>query len=599
MKSGRSGRGIAGSQPAHRSSQASRLERALSEKDVIVDKQREFRQLLEELISGRSNRRHVMRRAAALGLAGVSLSTLDLAAKAAPGVTSVSLGSRFQEATAAGEPVPGGVLNVGLQADPTTLDPTKAALTAIWKVIEHVYDTLVRVDPSLAPVPGLAESWQISEDGTVYTFALRQGVTFHDGAPFTADDVVFSFTRVLDPANASVNAANFLSVKGAAAFNSGEAAELEGIKAIDDYTVEITLEAPDASFLAILTTAGSVIMSRAFVEANNGDVSQVANGTGPFIFREYVPTTSVSLEKNPSYWEPGLPYLDGIEAVIASDDTARTGALIQGAVDFIEYAPLRDVNTLSETDGLKVAGDELTNIRYLGFNLEREPFNNLQVRQAIAAAIDRQPIIDAAVFGHGVGVDTFFAPSYWAGFDREVPAPDIEKAKSLLADAGYADGFSTTLITYAPYSFMTNTAIIVQEQLNQIGITVDYSALEPATISAALAERDYDMAVAGTNSWVDPHPVLLANFGTGQAGNQTGYSNPEVDALIEQGGIETDLAARAEIYRQLQEILLADLPLVPLFVANQYEAMKTSVQGYQHYPTGSNASFREVWLSGE
>ncbi len=564
-----------------------------------MNKQQEFRRLLDELISGRATRRQVMGRAAALGLSGVALSTLDLAAKSAPGVTSVSLSPAFQEATAAAEPVPGGILNVGLQADPTTLDPTKAALTAIWKVIEHVYDTLVRVDPALTPVPGLAESWEISEDGTVYTFHLRSGVTFHDGAPLTSDDVVFTITRVLDPANTSVNAANFLSIQGAAAFNSGEAAELEGITAPDDSTVVITLEAPDASFLPILTTAGSVIMSRAFVEANNGDVSQVANGTGPFIFREYVPTTSVSLEKNPNYWEPGLPYLDGIEAVIASDDTARTGALVQGAVDFIEYAPLRDVDTLAATDGLKVAGDELTNIRYLGFNLEREPFNNLQVRQAIAAAIDRQPIIDAAVFGHGVGVDTFFAPSYWAGFDREVPPPDLDRARQLLAEAGYADGFSTTLITYAPYSFMTNTAIIVQEQLNQIGITVDYSALEPATISQALLDRDYDMAVAGTNSWVDPHPVLLSNFGSGQPGNQTGYSNPEVDALIEQGGIETDLEVRAEIYRQLQEILLADLPLVPLFVANQYEAMKAMVQGYQHYPTGSNASFREVWLSEE
>jgi peptide/nickel transport system substrate-binding protein len=564
-----------------------------------VDKQREFQRMLGELVNGRSNRRHVMRRAAALGLAGVSLSTLDLAAKSAPGVTSVSFSPAFQDATAVGDPVPGGVLNVGLQADPTTLDPTQAGLTAIWKVIEHVYDTLVRVDPELTPVPGLAESWEISEDGLTYTFKLRSGVTFHDGTPLTSDDVVFSYTRVLDPATAAVNAANFLSVKGAAAFNSGESTALEGITAPDEQTVVITLEAPDASFLPILTTAGSIIMSRAFVEANNGDVSQVANGTGPFIFREYIPSTSVSLEKNPNYWEEGLPYLDGIEAVIASDDTARTGALVQGSVDFIEYAPLRDVDTLSSTDGLKVAGDELTNIRYLGFNLEREPFNNLQVRQAIAAAIDRQPIIEAAVFGHGVGVDTFFAPSYWAGFEHEVPAPDLDKARQLLAEAGYADGFSTTLITYAPYSFMTNTSIIVQEQLNQIGITVDYSALEPATISAALIARDYDMAVAGTNSWVDPHPVLLSNFGTGQAGNQTGYSNPEVDALIEQGGIETDLTARAEIYRQLQEILLADLPIVPLFVANQYEAMKERVQGFVHYPTGSNASFREVWLSEE
>lgn len=550
-----------------------------------MDKKQGFYELIEGVAKGRLNRRQMLQRAAALGLAGAAVSTLDLVSASA------------QESTPAVTPVSGGTLHVSLQADPTTLDPTQAGLTAIWKVIEHIYDTLVRVDPTLAPVPGLAESWDISADATVYTFHLRQGIVFHDGTPLTADDVVFSYTRVLDPATAAVNAANFLSVKGAADFNSGAVTTLEGIKVLDPQTVEITLEEPDASFLTILSTAGSIIVSKAFVEANNGDFSQVANGTGPFIFKEYIPTTSVSLEKNPNYWEPGLPYLDAIEAVIASDDTSRTGSLVQGSSDFIEYAPLRDVDTLSSTDGLKIAGDELTNIRYLGINLARAPFDNLQVRQAIAAAIDRAPIIESAVFGHGVGVDTVFAPSYWAGYDHEVPAQDIEKAKSLLAEAGYADGFSTTLITYQPYSFMTNSAIIVQEQLKQIGIEIDYTALEPATISQRLVDRDFDLVVGGTNSWIDPHPVLLSNFGTGQDGNTTSYSNPQVDELIAQGKVETDLAKRAEIYKQLQEIILADLPWVPLFVANQYEAMKTSVNGYVHYPTGSNASFRETWLA--
>ena len=556
-------------------------------KDLSMSKI-DVHELSDRIISERSSRRRLLGRAAALGISLSAVSGL------------ATHGATFAVAQDASPvPVPGGTLNVALQADPTTLDPLKAGLTAIWKVIEHVNDGVIRVDPSLAPIPGLAESWEISEDGTVYTFHLRSGISFHDGSPFTSDDVLFSWTRILDPATAAVNAANFLNVKGGAAFLAGETTELEGIQAPDPQTVVVTLEQPEASFLTILSTAGSLIFSRAFFDANGGDTSQTANGTGPFIFKEYVPATSVSLERNPNYWEAGLPYLDGIEAVIASDDTARTGALIQGAVDFIEYAPLRDVDMLEETDGLAVAGDELTNIRYLGINLAREPFGDVRVRQAIAMVIDRTPIIESAVFGHGVGVDTVFAPSFWAGFDREVPAPDIEGAKALLAEAGYPDGFETTLITYAPYSFMTNTAIIVQEQLSQIGIRADYTGLEPGTISAQLIARDFDLVVGGSNSWIDPHPVLLSNFKSGQDGNTTSYSNPEVDALIDQGGIETDLAARAEIYRQLQEILLVDLPWVPLFVANQYEAMKSDVQGYVHYPTASNASFREVWIAGE
>lgn len=553
----------------------------------------DIHELTDRLAREKGSRRRLLGRAAALG---ISLSAFSgLAASANGGASGHALVAAAQDAT----PVAGGTLHVGLQADPTTLDPLKAGLTAIWKVIEHVNDSVIRVDPSLAPIPGLAESWEISEDGTVYTFHLRSGISFHDGSPFTSDDVLFSWTRVLDPATAAVNAANFLNVKGGEAFLAGETTELEGIQAPDEQTVVVTLEQPEASFLTMLSTAGSHIFSRSFYEANGGDISQVANGTGPFIFKEYVPATSVTLERNPNYWEAGLPYLDGIEGIIASDDTARTGALIQGSLDFIEYAPLRDIDMLQETDGIKVAGEELTNIRYLGINLAREPFSDVRVRQAIAKAIDRTPIIESAVFGHGVGVDTIFAPSFWAGFEREVPAPDIEGAKALLAEAGYPDGFETTLITYAPYSFMTNSAIIVQEQLAQIGIKVDYSALEPGTISAQLINRDYDLVVGGSNSWIDPHPVLLSNFGSGQDGNTTSYSNPEVDALIEQGGIESDLEARAEIYRQLQEILLVDLPWVPLFVANQYEALKETVQGFVHYPTGSNASFREVWFSEE
>ncbi len=189
-----------------------------------MDSKQGFLDLIDGLSKGRLNRRQMFRGAAALGLSGAALSTLKLVADA-------------QESSPVAEPVSGGTLHIALQADPTTLDPTQAGLTAIWKVVEQVYDTVVRVDPTLTPVPGLAESWDISADATVYTFHLRQGVQFHDGTPFTADDVLFSYTRVLDPATAAVNATNLISIKGAAAFNSGEATTLDGIKVIDPASV--------------------------------------------------------------------------------------------------------------------------------------------------------------------------------------------------------------------------------------------------------------------------------------------------------------------------------------------------------------------------
>src|SRR5829696_1573511 len=204
-----------------------------------------------------------------------------------------------------GTPTPGGILKVGLQSDPTALDPQKQSLTAIWHVIEHIYNGLTRIKPDLTVEPALAERWDISEDGTSYMFVLREGVTFHDGTPLKASDVKFTFERLVDPETASTSAA--------------ELASMESIEATDDRTVLITLNAPDAAFLTNLAQPALVIYSEAFVKANNNDISQVAMGTGPFRFVEYVPNTRIVLEKNPDYWEEGLPYLDGIEMTIAAD----------------------------------------------------------------------------------------------------------------------------------------------------------------------------------------------------------------------------------------------------------------------------------------
>jgi peptide/nickel transport system substrate-binding protein len=534
----------------------------------------------------------MLEKALGLGIAGASLRGFTRPAKAA----SARIGAIDLRAGQEMQPVSGSTLRIMLQAEPEMFDPTQIFTLAVWKAIEHIYDTLVRIAPELTPIPGLAESWELNEDETVYTFHLRDGVVFHDGTPLTADDVRFTYTRILDPETHAINAVNFLSVKSATAFNSGQVSTLEGIRVIDPLTVEITLEGPDASFLSILAMGTSSIMSRTFVEAYAGDISQVTNGTGAFMLQEYTPGSSLSYKKNPNYWEPELPYLDTIEATFASDDFARSGSLIQGSVDFIEYAPLRDVDTLSRTSGLKVAGDELNNCRYILINLLREPFTDLRVRQAIAATIDRAPIIRAALFGHGVPIDTIFAPSHWAGFDHQIPAPDIKHAKTLLAEAGYPAGFKTTLITYAPYSFLTNAAIVVQEQLKQIGIEIDFTPYEVAAASQFMIEHDFDLAIGSAIAWIDPHPLLLGNFGTGQLGNTSSYSNPNVDELIAQGKREVNQASRAATYRELQEIVRADLPWIPLYASNQYEAMKDDVQGFIHYPTGSNAALRQTWI---
>ena len=190
------------------------------------------------------------------------------------------------------------------------------------------------------------------------------------------------------------------------------------------------------------------------------------------------------------------------------------------------------------------------------------------MRQAIAKVVDRQPMIESCVFGHGTAVATVFPPDFWAALDVQPEAPDIEGAKQLMATAGYADGFKTTMTSWSEYSFLSNAAIVLQEQLKQIGIEAEMVLLDAGTmIQTVYINKDFDMAVTGTSGYVDPHGVMVENFLTGSSGNFVGYSNSQVDDLIKQGQVETDTEKRADIYRQIQQVLIQDLPWVDFFVA--------------------------------
>lgn len=540
-------------------------EKNVSQVDIVQS-------LAKDVLNGHLTRREAMLRGAAVGLSVPAMMALG----------SVGNGARTVMAQEASPtPVTGGTLRVGLSADPAELDPHKTSLTAAWHVLEFVYNGLVTTNAALEPVPSLAEEWEISEDGLTYTFTLRQGVLFHNGREFVADDVKYSYERILNPETASPS--------------SSDLSSIDTIEVVDPSTVDITLKAPDSSFLAKLMGTSMAIVPQEVVE-ENGDLMQVMVGTGPFMYVDYVPNSMVTLERNPDYWEEGKPYVDALEMQIVPDNTARTTALVTGTVDFIEYAPVQDLPIFESDESIEVAGDQNTNIRYMAVNVSREPFDKLEVRQAISMVIDRQPIIDSAVFSAGTATNILFPESYWAGFPSEIPAPDIEAAKALLAEAGYPDGFETVIHSWAQYPFLSNAAIVIQEQLRQIGIESELDFQENAIYLENYFAGNFDLSVTGTSAYVDPNDVILANFGTGESNNGIGYSNPEVDELIAAGMEATDQTERAGIYQQIQEILLEDLPWINLFIANQYEAMKGYVKGYVHIPTGSNISLKDAWL---
>lgn len=479
-------------------------------------------------------------------------------------------------------PTTGGVLRVGVQGDPTELDPALSNLAATELVVDLVYEGLVHEGPDLVPRPGLAESWEVSDDGLSYTFTLRQGVSFHNGREMTSDDVVYSIERVMDPETGSPYVPY--------------TERIADIDAPDGTTVTITLNAPDASFLAGLGRRGLSIVPREVVE--DGGLSQQMVGTGPFTFEEYVPNSVVTLGRNGDYWDAGKPYLDGIELQIIPDDTARTTALVSGTVDLIEQVPHKDIEIVEQTDGLALTGGLTTNLRWLVFNTRREPFDRPEVRQAIARGIDRQPIIDAAVFGHGEPLAGMYPESFWFGYRGDAAEPDPDGATAALAELGLPEDVRPGLLTWAQYGFLSATSVVVQEQLRLMGIESEIESEENATYIQRFYEYDFDIAVMGAAGYVDPNDFIQQNFHSESANNTSGYANPDMDALIVEGLETQDTDARADVYQQIQQLIIDDAPWVNLYTSSTYEGVSERVRGFEHYLSGSLHALRETWLDG-
>jgi peptide/nickel transport system substrate-binding protein len=505
---------------------------------------------------------------------GAAVAAAPLLAGLAPGAIAAQ--------DASPEPVTGGTLRLGVQGDPTNLDPHLTVLAAAGVIIELAYDGLLAVDANLIPGPALAESWTVSDDALTYTFALRPNATFHNGRALVAGDVVYSIGRVQDPGIGSPSAS----------YASGIAT----VEAPDDATVVITLSQPDASLLTKLCWWGMSIVPQEEVEAN-GDLSQAMVGTGAFRFDEYIPNSSLRFSRHDAYWDAPKPYSDGLEVLIVGEDTSRTTALISDSVDIIEQVPHKDIATLQGNEAVTLAGSAATNLRWLVFNLRKEPFSTLEFRQAVAAALDRDAIIQTAVFGYGEPLVGLYPPEFWAGFQGDIPLPDPDGARELLAGVSLPDGFAPQLLTWSQYDFLSNTSVVVQEQLRQVGIEAEIDPQENATYIDRFFSGDFDIAVMGASGYMDPNEWLEQSLKTDGPNNAAGFSDPDLDALIEEGLREQDPAARAEIYQQAQQLVIDQAPWISLYTSNTYEGLQNRVQGYQHLLSGGLRSVTGVWLA--
>lgn len=477
--------------------------------------------------------------------------------------------------------VPGGILRVGVQGDPVELDPTLVLLDAAGLVIDFVYEGLTHEGPDLLPEPRLAREWTISDDGLTYTFTLREGVTFHNGRALVADDVKYTLERIMNPDTGSPW--------------NGDTASIESVEVIDDATVAIHLNRQDVSILSVLGRRGFTIVPQEEVEAN-GDLRQVMVGTGPFRFVEFVPNSHLTLEKNPDYWLEGRPYLDGLEIQVIPDNTARTTALVSGTVDLIESTPAQDYGMIDDDENLTRIGGESANLRWIVFNQRKEPWDRPEVRRAVAKGIMRQQIIDAAVFGEGEPLEGVYPASFWAGWPEPAPEGDIDAAAAELAELGLPEDLNPQILSWAEYDFLLNTSVVVQEQLRLMGIEAELDPVENATYLERHFSGDFDIAVMGAGGYRDPNDFLAQSWSTDGQTNAAGYSNPEMDELLLAAIAEEDEDARRELYLQIQELGIQDLPWLMLYTSSTYTSMHNKVKGYEHYLSQSFTSLRDVWI---
>jgi len=478
----------------------------------------------------------------------------------------------------------GGELRVSLEDDMTNTDPHFEQAYFGLVVFEQVYEGLLTRGYDMELEPSLAESWDMPDPQT-YIFHLRQGVKFHNGREMVADDVVYSLNRIRDP--------NVGSPWG------GWLVSIDDVQATDNYTVEVHLSRPDATLLNTLAWKFFAIVPQEVVEEHDGMLSGVMVGTGPFKLVEWQPKVHIKLERNPDYWREGLPYLDAITFVPILDTTARSTALRTGTVDFCDNVPGQDVETVKAVEGMVTVERVATAYMFLGMNCAQPPFDDVRVRQAVAYAVDRQAYVDTVLFGYGRAMDGGSIPdSNWAYADLHTYAErDLEKARDLLADAGYADGLDTTIKLVAGGPLDEGMGQVAQANLAEVGINAELVPLEFGVLIEQFAiNRDFELVVMGFSDFWEPNDFLYPVFHTGEGFNPWGYSNPQVDALLEQAREELDQDTRAELYTEAQQIIVEEAPLANFAQQVIVQGYYDYVQGFQPMADGGKLSFVETWL---
>lgn len=490
-------------------------------------------------------------------------------------------------AAAAGTPKRGGVLVVGATDEAASLDPHWQNALARQQRTQNIYSYLVQADNDIRIQPDLAEKWELSPDGKTYTFSLRKGVKFHNGRELVADDVKYSLERIRDPDKASQG--------------KGLMASIDGIETPDQHTVRVILKEPDSGLLAALASAWGAIVAKDEVEKNGGSLDKADAGSGPYMIEEWIPNQSLKLKRFPDYYDKNVAHLDGITFQVIPEETAIIAQLRSGSVhltalkDNKNYEVVKDVANLDTIRGPRLGFD------YLNINNQREPFNKVEVRQALQYALNRDEFL--AVCTSGLGQLIAPIPSALKDYALD-PATlpeykqDLSKAKELLAQAGVPNGFQTSIDIIPQFATMVTGAQVLADQLKQLGIELEIKQFEYGVWLERFNGKQFDMAWNVTGGNADPDPLLRSRLHSKTGANQNNSTDTEIDALLEEGKLISDLAKRKEHYANVQRVLVQKVPQVWMFSSDLIHVTKQTVKGYQSHPSSFFQGLVTTWLDG-
>lgn len=481
----------------------------------------------------------------------------------------------WAEAAPAQTPAYGGTLTITLSAEPPGLDPTTSPAATIKRVVHYnLFEGLLKVDRTGKVVPALAKTFTVSPDGKEYLFTLHPGIQFHDGKPCGAEDVKFSLERILDPQTAAPYRMYYEGI--------------EAVQVVDPLTVKIKLKKFDSMFLFNMARGDAVIVPR---QAADKLKSQPI-GTGPFKLAEWKRGDSIVLVKNPAYHLKGLPYLDKVVFKFIPDPSSQLAALKAGDVDVIAYdmAP-ENVAALEKDPRFKVLTGHTTTDVILAMNHSRKPFGDPKVRQAITLAVDRRGIIAGAMSGFGTPIGSHMDPTnpYYVDLSGRHPH-NPEKARQLLAEAGFPKGFEAVLKLPEPYAYARRSGEIIADQLSRVGIRLKLEVIQMGQwVDRVFKNADYDLTVMGH---AEPFDIEIY----GRANYYFRYGNPTVREMLKKAEEEINEANRKKIYADLQKQIADDFVNVYLFINPALPAMKKEVMNWwKDYPTIA-VDATEVWL---